>query len=200
MCEWERARAEFRQQNRGIRPQYPESMHEEHFKDWLPTAIDLALTAGEAVDNDVKALMIPPSRDAKSYRSMYTYGNHIRVRGAEVDLSTCDSGVAATFSQSCRISTRDRNMRMANLEYIGWVDEILGVDYGAFELILLYCTWIHATTTEARATMKRDEYGFTLLKVDRVIPYSVDSFAIPLHVQQVFFPEEVGNPGWKVVL
>jgi hypothetical protein len=48
--------------------------------------------------------------------------------------------------------------------------------------------------------MKRDEYGFTLLKVDRVIPYSVDSFAIPLHVQQVFFPEEVGNPGWKVVL
>jgi hypothetical protein len=89
-------------------------------------------------------------------------------------------------------------MRNANLEYIGWVDKILGVDYGVFELILLYCTWVQARTTGARATMKQDEYGFTLLKVDRA--YSADSFAFPLHVQQVFFAYEVDKPGWKVVL
>ena len=36
-------------------------------------------------------------------------------------------------------------------------------------------------------TIKCDEYGFALFKFDRLIPYSADSFAFPLHVQQVFF-------------
>ena len=48
--------------------------------------------------------------------------------------------------------------------------------------------------------MKHDDYGFTLIKFDRVIPYSTDSFAFPLHVQQVFFVDDVENPEWKVVL
>jgi hypothetical protein len=55
-------------------------------------------------------------------------------------------------------------MRTANLEYIRWVDEIIGVDYGKFELLVLYCTWVQANMTRARAIMKRDEFGFTLIK------------------------------------
>ncbi len=43
-------------------------------------------------------------------------------------------------------------------------------------------------------------HGFTLFKFDRLIPYSADSFAFPLHVQQVFFMDDGGNDGWKVVL
>ena len=45
-------------------------------------------------------------------------------------MSTCDSGVAATFLQSCRSSSSDKNMWTTNLEYVGWVDEIISVDYG----------------------------------------------------------------------
>jgi hypothetical protein len=48
--------------------------------------------------------------------------------------------------------------------------------------------------------MKRDEYGFTLVNIDRTIPYSSNSFAFPLHAQQVFFADDVVHPGWKVVL
>ena len=48
--------------------------------------------------------------------------------------------------------------------------------------------------------MKCDEYGFTLFKFDRLIPYSADSFAFPLHVQQVFYVDDGANDGWKVVL
>ena len=127
--------------------------------------------------------MMPPLRDAKSYWSMCTYGNHFCIRAAEMDLTTCDSGVAATFSQSCCASIRDRNMKIADLEYIGWIDEILGIDYGNFKIILLYCTWVQVTTIGAKATMKQDEYGFTLLKVDRIIPYSVDSFAFFVDIE-----------------
>ena len=49
-------------------------------------------------------------------------------------------------------------------------------------------------------TIKCDEYGFALFKFDRLIPYSADSFAFPLHVQQVFFVDDGGNDGWKIVL
>ena len=88
----------------------------------------------------MQALLLPPSRDAKGYRSMYAYSNHIRVQGAEVDLCTYDSGIAATFQQSCCASSSDQNMRIANLEYVGWVEEILSVDYGKFEVFVLYYT------------------------------------------------------------
>jgi hypothetical protein len=33
-------------------------------------------------------------------------------------------------------------MRTANLEYIGWVDEIIRVDYWKFELLVLYCSLV----------------------------------------------------------
>jgi hypothetical protein len=130
---------------------------------------------------------MPPSRNVKSYKSMSAYGNHIRVRNVELNMHTCDSSVATTFLQACRASNNSRNVRTTHLEHIGWVEEIIGVDYGQFELIVLYCTWVRANLRGVGATMKRDDYGFTLIKFDIVIPYLTDSFAFPLHVQQVFF-------------
>ena len=115
-------------------------------------------------------------------------------------MSTCNNGVAATFSQACRASRKDQNHTVTNVEYVGWVEEIIGVDYGKFELLLLYCKWVQATWSGPRATMKRDEYGFTFVKFEHTIPYSSDSFAFPLHAQQVFFVDDVAHPRWKVVL
>jgi hypothetical protein len=57
-----------------------------------------------------------------------------------------------------------------------------------------------ATSIGARVIMKQDEYGSTLLKFDRVIPYPSDSFVFPIHVEQVFFVDEVEKPDWKIVL
>jgi hypothetical protein len=133
-----RMRAEIRRQSRGRRAEYPPITRNEQFSEWFPAAVQQDVAAGIQVDEDVLALVLPPSCEAKSYRSMYAYGNHICVRRAEVDLTTCDSGVAATFSQSCRASRKDQNHRLANVEYVGWVEEIIGVDYGKFELLLLY--------------------------------------------------------------
>jgi hypothetical protein len=166
--------------------------------------VDDDIARGNVVSDDVRALLLPPPRDAKWYRSMYAYGNHIRVRGAKADLSTCDSGVAAIFLQLCRSSSSDKNMRMANLEYVGWVEEIISVDYEKFEVVVLYCTWAQANRSGARVTMKSDEYGFALFKFDCLISYSTDSFAFPFHLQQIFFVDDGGNDGgndgWKIFL
>ena len=200
MSRKEHAKQGKKRRRKGRRAEVGSDARHVTFMEWLHGAVDEDTEKGDVVSDDVRALLLPPSRNAKGYRSMYAYGNHIRVRGAEVDLSTCDSGVAATFLQSCRSSSSDRNMKTSNLEYVGWVEEIISVDYGNFEVVVLYCTWAQANRSGARATMKCDEYGFTLFKFDRLIPYSADSFAFPLHVQQVFFMDDGGNDGWKVVL
>ena len=200
MSRREEARKEFQRRSKRRLPDYPIDIRQESFNTWFQNAVSEDIARGNDVSEDVLALLLPPRREAKGYKAMYAYGNHIRVRGAEADMSTCDSGVAATFLQSCRSSSSDKNMRTANLEYVGWVDEIISVDYGKFEVVVLYCTWAQANKRGARATMKCDEYGFTLFRFDRLIPYSADSFAFPLHVQQVFFVDDEENNEWKIVL
>jgi hypothetical protein len=48
--------------------------------------------------------------------------------------------------------------------------------------------------------MKRDEYGFTTVNFERLVPYSAQSFAFPFHIEQVFFAPDVARSGWEVVL
>jgi hypothetical protein len=182
-------RAELRRQNRGPRIDYTSKIMEEAFDVWLTHAVVDDERRGATISEDVKDLMMPLSRKATNYRAMYAYGNHIRVRSTEVDLTTCDNGVATMFSQECPTTTGDRNMTTTNLEYVGWVEEIIG------EFLVLYYTWVKADMRGPHATMKRDEYGFTLIRPDRPIRYSTNSFAFPVHVQQVFFVDDVGNPG-----
>lgn len=200
MSQREEARKEVRRHSKGRRSDYSRNIQQESFNTWFQNAVSEDIASGNGVSENVLALLLPPKREAKGYKAMYAYGNHVRVRGAETDMSTCDSGVSATFLQSCRASSSDRNMRTVSLEYVGWVDEIISVDYGKFEVVVLYCTWAQANKRGARATMKCDEYGFTLFRFDRLIPYSADSFAFPLHVQQVFFVDDEENIGWKIVL
>ena len=197
--EWERH--EYRRKKRKARVVYPTEMCDEDFHIWFPKAVIRAIEDGtEEVPQDVKALMLPPSDQAKSYRSMYAFGNHIRVRSAEAQLTTMDSGVAATFRQLCRAGLKDTNLKAAELEYVGWVEEILSVDYGHFEVVVLYCNWVVANMKGDGATMKRDDYGFTTVNFDRLIPYSAQSFAFLLHIKQVFFAPDVAKRGWEVVL
>jgi hypothetical protein len=201
MARREAERHEYRRKKRKARVVYPSEMCDEDFHVWFSKAVIRAIEdSNEDVPQDVKALMLPPSDVAKSYRSMYAYGNHLRVRSAETQLTTADSGVAATFRQLCRAGTKDTNLRAAELEYVGWVEEILSVDYGQFEVVVLYCNWVVANMRGDGATMKRDDYGFTTVNFERLIPYSAQSFAFPLHIEQVFFAPDVVKRGWEVVL
>ena len=97
------------------------------------------MAVGMHVEEDVVDLVLLPSSEAKLYRSMYVYVNHIRMRGTEAYFSTCNNGLAATFSQSCHASRKDQKHTEANVEYVGWVEEIIGANYGKFELLLVYC-------------------------------------------------------------
>ena len=179
---------------------YHEDVRDERFSKWFKSEISRAREAGEAIDENVLVLSLPPYSQATSYRSMYAFGNHIRVHSVERTLCTVDFGVAATFSQHCQSSAHAKNLKAANMEYVGWVEEILAMDYGRYELVVLYYNWVMANMVGHNVTMKRDEYGFSLVNFDRLVSLSAESFAFLLHVEQVFFADDLNNHGWKVVL
>lgn len=91
-------------------------------------------------------------------------------------------------------------MKASKLQYVGWVEEILFANYGHFEVVVLYCNWVVANTKGDGATMKRDEYGFTSVNLEKLIPYSAQSFAFPFHIEQVFFAKDKTKHGWDIVL
>ncbi len=71
---------------------------------------------------------------------MYAYGNHIRVKSAKVNLVIMDSRVAATFTTMCKsMDIQNNNLIKVDLEYVGWVEEILKLDYGTTCVIALSC-------------------------------------------------------------
>jgi hypothetical protein len=120
---------------------------------------------------------------------------------AEIHLSTIGSGVATTFEQEGRSHFNDQNHVMASIEYVGWIEKILELDYGKFQTIILLCNWVVANHERSTTTIKHDEYGFTLVNFEQLIPLLAQSFAFPMHIKQVFFVEDARSPrNWKVVL
>ena len=51
------------------------------------------------------------------------------------------------------------------------MEEILAVDYGRSEQVVLYCNWVMTNMVGNIATMKRDDYGFGLVNFDRLTDY-----------------------------
>jgi hypothetical protein len=163
--------------------------------------VDARIGEGQEVSDDVEDTSRPPSLQAQRFKSMYAYGYHFRVKSAEEAITkTCDSGVAAFFRRPCRSGRRDGNSVAANLEYIGQILEIVELNYGRHCTVLLVCDWVKANYRWRNATVKKDEWGFTVANFNAMVEYGYESFAFPVHYDQVFFSDEEDQPGWKVVL
>ena len=181
---------------------YPVGMEElPAFATWLQEDVENAILQGVEVAEEVVDSSKLPSPEARKFRSMYAYGQHFRVKSAEEsERSTCDSGVAVVFRQPCRAGRRDNNMVNADLEYIGQISKIVELNYGGHCTVLLVCDWVKANYRGRNATVKKDEWGFTLANFRSMVPFGYESLAFPIHCKQVFFSDDEDEPGWKVVL
>jgi hypothetical protein len=101
---------------------------------------------------------------------MYVYGMHLRIQSAEDDKVTCDSGVAATVWRRSRGQRRNTSSRLESAEFVGWVQEILKLDYRNHCCIVLVCSWIPGDITGQNAKVVRDKYGFTIGNFMRTMP------------------------------
>jgi hypothetical protein len=61
---------------------------------------------------------------------------------------------------------------MASLEYVGWIEEILELDYGMFQTIVFICNWVVENYGSSNAIVKCDEYAFILVNFEHLIPLS----------------------------
>ncbi len=170
------------------------------YENWLPQTLYSKKENGENIDLEAIQLSLPLALKATSYQVMYAYGNHIRVKSVETNLVTMCFGVAITFTTMCKSNGQDSSPIKANLEYVGWFEEILELDYGTTCVIVLFCKWVKANYKVTRMTMKRDEYGFTLVNFNEMLPFSKDFFAFPIHLEQIFFSHDPSELRWKVVL
>jgi hypothetical protein len=62
-----------------------------------------------------------------------------RVLGVEEHLTTHDSGVTLIFEHECVSGPNYHRLMVAKLECVGWVEEILELNYGVLSLVVLLC-------------------------------------------------------------
>jgi hypothetical protein len=152
------------------------------FLERIRTTIISSIKDGVYIDKDTLHMSMAPTLEARSYRTMYAFGNCIHVSSAEKHLTTCDNGVATTFDQICILRQNDTRFIITNLEYVGWVEGILELNYRVLKIVVLLCNWVKPNYDGNSATIKCDEYGFTLMNFSFLIPILDASFAFPLHI------------------
>jgi len=108
--------------------------------------------------------------------------------------------VVASFTQQLRWGICNGRPIERTQEYVGYIEEILELDYRNHCTTVLVCDWIKATRDARYPNIQRDRYGFTIANFNhmdgKVHP---DSFAFPLHCQQVFLSDDLQRPGWKIM-
>jgi len=200
--ERERFRHQQRRGRRRHRFSYPLQLQTlPDFSEWISEEVRREQQSGVAVSPMVVDSSRGPLEVAATYKSIYAYGNHFRVLSSERSLKTMDSGIAATFRQTCRNGMRDVNQVEADVEYVGHIEEILELNYRRHCVVVLVCDFVKANYRGENATIKKDKWGFTLANYNRR-PGIVcrDSFVFPKHCEQVFYCNARESPGWKIVL
>ncbi len=83
-------------------------------------------------------MSMKPTLEARSYRGMYDFGNHFKVASVKKHLTTNDNGVAAVFEQEYILGPNNENPILAKLEYVGWVEEILELNYKGLKWLFCF--------------------------------------------------------------
>jgi len=71
---------------------------------------------------------------------------------------------------------------------VGYIEEILELDYQNHCMTILLCDWVRASRNHRDPNIIQDKYGFSIAHFNHMDgKVHGDSFAFPLHYQQVFF-------------
>ena len=184
---------------------YPQDLQNvPKFQDWLLQGIEAATNSEEKPSAEEVQESRLPETVATSYRAMYAHGMHLRIRTAEEEKVTCDSAVAAAVLRRNRGRSSDRGGQVQKTEYVGWIEEIVELDYRNHCCVVLVCSWIPGTTTGQNPKVVRDDYGFTLGNFRNTMPLGPDSFAFPTQCIQVFYSDDQlkstrTGGDWKVI-
>jgi hypothetical protein len=133
----------------------------------------------------IQASRLPESR-ATSYHAMFANGMHLRIQTTEEDKITCDSALASTVWKRSTGSDSDARERLDKMEYVGWIEEILELNYRSHCVILLMCSWVSTKLDDANSKMRRDRYDFAMANMQSANSEpGPNTFAFPTQCKQV---------------
>ena len=127
---------------------------------------------------------------ATGYSAIYAHGMHLRIREAKQDKVTSDSGIAAVVLERKRSQDSDVADEINTTEYIGWIEEILELNYRTHYCVVLVCSFIPSIQGVRNSKVERDTNGFLLGNFIATMPVGPKSFAFPTQCQQVFFSND----------
>jgi hypothetical protein len=174
------------------------------FADWLRTEVSAVDESPFKPSADVLEASRLPEMLATGYRHMYAHGMHFRIKDAEEEKLICDSAIVASVSKRKTGRESLNAGEMETVEYVGWIHEIIELNYRSHCCIVLLCSWVPARMEASNSKVVRDRYGFAMVNLQSPMTLGPNSFAFPTQCQQVFFSDDVLYSGvhggdWKVV-
>jgi hypothetical protein len=72
---------------------------------------------------------------------------------------------------------------VASIEYVGWIEKILKLDYGRFQIVIFFCNWVVVNYEGSVVIVRCDKYGLNVMIFKHLIPLLVESFVFPMHIE-----------------
>ena len=117
------------------------------------------------------------------FSGMWAYVNRLRLEEKDKGKEKCDCVVSAEF-----IHETEKKF------YVGFIQEIIQVDYGENSPILLKCKWVKPSAVQL------DEYGFVRTNIRQFLSKTVDPYVSPLQFNQSYLIDDVRSPGWSYAI
>lgn len=148
---------------------------------------------------------------------MQAYGTHFRTKDYDdTTHATCDSMVTATFLQQSVAGRGDQNPIGDTLTYVGYITDIISLNYGhQVQIVLLRVQWYRAIVEEDasrnqiahphNAVRPRDESGFHTVNTSHLVPIAEEPFTMVDHVTQATLcpiDDDPDNDGsnWSLII
>jgi hypothetical protein len=114
---------------------------------------------------------------------MWAYGSHLRVEEKDTGKENCDFIISVEFHH-------DTKKKL----YLGFIQEIIQVDYGETSPILLKCKWIKPFAIQL------DEYRFVCANTHQDLSKTDEPYVFPLQITQSFLIDDVTSLEWSYLI
>nr|XP_027096067.1 uncharacterized protein LOC113715963 [Coffea arabica] len=172
-----------------------ERIHSETFANWFDNHVDDFLPENEVISKDLRLLAKGPNVVGLKYERYIVNGFRFHTKNLESKRKNQNSGVIVTAITSSFASTKDMNPVSSDLAYYGVLKDILELDYGGGQRVVLFdCDWV-----SKGKRLKQDDDGFTLVNFMNVKRHH-EPFVLASQVKQVFYVEDPLDKGWNVVI
>ena len=96
-------------------------------------------SSNELSEDVIQATNLPEIR-VTGYCAMFAHGMHIRIQTMEEEKITCDSTIACVMWKQSQSTEANAGGTLDKIEYVGWVEEILELNYYIHYFIVLLCS------------------------------------------------------------